>query len=388
MANANRPLIEILREEARQVSPTRWTWAALMDRALYESGVGYYRHKIPQIGKKGDFYTSVSVGNVFGQILGAFIFDRWKNLGRPNLFYVIEQGAHEAALSKDVLQALLECDLQFAEALKYIIIEPGEALRDRQRQTLAEFGSERVIHVSSWEELTAQKVQYGIFLGNELLDAFRVHRVRWQGESWQEAYVEVGAEGKLTWTYDAPSSPEVEQACLALGGDFPEGYLTEVHLAALDWIREVSKSSFAGDLLLFDYGYTEAEYYSPDRVNGTLRRYYEHKTDREVLENLGDCDLTAHVNFTALAREAELLGLQVFEFVEQGRFLTQLVTKFVMDPKNPPDAAWVRQFMTLTHPAHLGHSFRVLGLSRSLSESHALPSSDIARARLGLTEDF
>ena len=113
----------------------------------------------------------------------------------------------------------------------------------------------------------------------------------------------------------------------------------------------------------------------------------QHKTDREVLEDLGQCDLTAHVNFTSVAREAEKLGMGVFEFIEQGRFLSQIATRLILRPESPPDPSWVRQFMTLTHPSHLGHSFRVLGLSHPSSDSSLLPSLPIVKERVGLGSD-
>lgn len=386
MANANRTLYKILRANSRDGTELKWTWAEVMEQALYSPECGYYRHQLPSIGKAGDFYTSVSVGQVFGQLLAAFIFHEWRERGGVGPLQVVEQGAHHGTLAKDVWQALVKCDAGLASELNYWIIEPDPSFQALQRQTFEDLPQAKLHHVGAWSELPPMD---GFFLGNELLDAFPVHRVIWYQGAWHEQYVESPDGLTWQWTIGELSDPRLLAACEGLGKDFPESYQTEVHLAAQNWIQEVAKSAFQGSVVLLDYGYTDAEYYSPERMEGTLRRYHQHQCDGKVLEQLGECDLTAHVNFTAIAREAEVLGLRVGEFMEQGRFLTQVATKTVLKSAMAPDPSWVRQFMTLTHPSHLGHSFRVLTLSKGGDIGQDAASlSDVARARLGLTTEY
>ncbi|WP_156345583.1 SAM-dependent methyltransferase [Verrucomicrobium spinosum] len=155
----------------------------------------------------------------------------------------------------------------------------------------------------------------------------------------------------------------------------------------LGWLAEVSQSAFTGEILLADYGHAAREYYIPERNGGTLRRYCQHRTDDRVLENLGEADLTAHVNFTRLAEQAVALGMTVMEFIEQGRFLTHVAAHLLRRPGFSPDPAWLRQFQTLTHPGHLGHAFHILALQKGGWESKAEPDAGrraAALRRLGM----
>ena len=357
-------------------------WAEVMRIALYEPRAGYYRGGVRRIGRGGDFYTSVSVGPLFGSLLADFIAQVWRELGAPPEFAVVEQGAHDGTLAADILGGLRARQPALLQTARYVIIEPDEILRGAQRHTLGDFG-EKVDQVGSAGELPAG---HAVFLCNELLDAMPVHRVRFTREGWREMHVKPADGDGFEFVPGPVSCDELACELERLGHDFAEGYETEVNLTMLWWLREVAEARFAGALLVLDYGMSGDEYLSPHRDQGTLRRYVRHRTDDRVLEDLGGCDLTAHVNFSRLAREARSLGLDIAEFVEQGRFLTRIAADQLRASPGVRDAAWLRQFQSLTHPGIMGRSFQAMVLAKSAGLSGILPAvmREAACRRLGI----
>ncbi len=349
--------------------------------ALYEPEIGYYRHGVRRIGRRGDFFTSVSVGPLFGALLAEYAASLWKELGQPRGFTLLEQGAHDGTLAKDVLTALQARHPELYELVQYVIIEPDARFRETQQKTLGEF-SVKLLQVPSWQELPT--IEPGLFLANELLDAFPVHRVQFTEDGWQELNVRIDESGEFQFVVGPVSSAALQNELDRLGNDFPIGYITELNLEMLTWLRSVAASPFQGTILMADYGHASREYYAPERSQGTLRRYLHHQCDDHLLQDLGEADLTAHVNFTRLAQEAQTLGFAVTEFIEQGRFLTRVTTALMQQPDFQPDAAWMRQFQTLTHPSHLGHAFQVMTLTKGLKPAADDLQRDAARRRLGL----
>lgn len=333
-------------------------FAEVMQRALYDPQHGYYGRGPRRIGRSGDFYTAVSVGPLYGQLLAQAAVECWQSLGCPDSFTLVEQGAHDGQLAEDIWNGW-----PHPVKPRYLIIEPQPAYREAQRARLKPLMGEDI----TWAENLSSSPQSAFFLSNELLDAFPVHRLRWNGEVWQELYVTP----ELQWSEGELSSEAVrEEARLLPNGDLPVGYTTEVHPAAAAWMRELAALPFRGSVLIADYGYEAAEYYTPERADGTLRRYHQHRSDGQVLDQLGECDLTAHINFTRVIQEAEAAGLRVQRFMEQGRFLTHLAAPWLKSlegrPATSATAAALRQFHTLTHPTHMGAAFRMLLLSKDI----------------------
>jgi SAM-dependent MidA family methyltransferase len=176
------------------------------------------------------------------------------------------------------------------------------------------------------------------------------------------------ADLELVWQGREVTSLPLQIELERLPCDLPPGYLTEVSLAATDWLRDLAHSGFSGLVWLADYGLDAAEYYDPARTEGTLRRYWHHQMDDRVLEQLGEADLTSHVNFSRLIEVAQQSGFRVRDYADQGRLLTRLATPWLRRlegmPPTPAVTAELRQFQTLTHPAFMGKSFRVLLLER------------------------
>lgn len=326
-----------------------------MAAALYHPEHGYYGPGPRRLGRSGDFYTAVSVGPLYGRLLAALAEETWQKLGRPADFTLIEQAAHDGQLAEDLAAA---CEFPI------VIVEPNPRYEAVQRQRLASLG-ERVRWVASVGEISAVPALY---LCNELPDAMPCHRLGWSGLAWEELYVVLTPEGGLEFQPGPLSTAALEAEAATLPTDLPPGHILEVNLAALEWMRELAAAPFHGGIFLADYGLDEEEFWLPSRANGTLRRYQGHQMDDQVLEDLGRCDLTSHVNFTRLLAEAGASGLRVQAYEHQGRFLGRLGLAWLRSlDGRPPDAAaqaLLRQYQSLTHPAFMGRSFRVALLEK------------------------
>jgi len=330
-----------------------------MRRALYEPELGYYERTTRQVGREGDFYTSVSVGPLFGELL-AFQFSDWMNsLGSAPC--LVEVGAHDGKLARDILKWFQVWRPAQFECLTYRVVEPSPIRRQRQAAQLAEFPN----HVQWFEAMPPTE---GIVFSNELLDAFPVRPVRW--EAARRSWLEVGVtwdEGRFRETNFARRAstpvPELPDVLLAV---LPEGFTTEFSPAAESWWENTAQSLRQGHLVAVDYGLTDAEFFLPQRVNGTRRGYRQHRFVDDLLARPGDCDLTAHVNFTRIAAAGERHGLVTRELVAQQTWLTGVLQQTLAQPERFEawDARRSRQFQTLTHPEHLGRGFRRLVQSR------------------------
>jgi SAM-dependent MidA family methyltransferase len=328
--------------------------------ALYEPGLGYYRRGVRRIGRRGDFFTSVSVGPLFGKLLAEFVRQTWTRMGRPRPFTIIEQGAHDGTLARDVLWGCEDTSAELFEAVRYVILEPDEVLRRAQRETLGPDLGPKLHHDS------ALCTGPAVFLCNELLDAFPVHRAQWNGAAWQELWVREDESAPSGFGFiGAPlSRHSLLEEVAEHGPELPPGWTTELCPDMVPWLDEVVRMPFAGAVLILDYGFTEEAHFAPERCEGTLRRYWRHQMDDKVLLDLGDTDLTAHVDFSRVTKLASARGFTVSEFTEQGRFLTRLFVEAFKSHGVAPDPATQRQFHTLTHPGQMGHSFQALVLNK------------------------
>jgi SAM-dependent MidA family methyltransferase len=337
-----------------------------MELALYCPKLGYYETKKDSVGRRGDFYTSVSVGNLFGELL-AFQFAEW--LGElksqsPKL-KIVEAGAHHGQLARDILTWLHASRPALYGKLEYCIVEPSEHRQKWQRETLKSFDGK--VHWLS--ELGPNRFD-GIVFSNELLDAFPVERYGWDAS--QKRWFEwgVSAEGERFAWAKIEKAPDKLPALIinlpaALLNLFPDNYTVETNPAAESWWRAAAQSLSHGKLMTVDYGLTDDELFLPSRKNGTLRAYFQHRFADDLLAQPGQQDLTAHVNFSAIQRAGEEAGLKTVFFAAQANFLTQIMGR-TLDDKHFGEWSFgrARQFQTLTHPEHLGRAFHVLIQSR------------------------
>lgn len=343
--------------EARGAIP----FARFMELALYAPGVGYYERGTLQTGRRGDFYTSVSVGPVLGFLLAAWAATVGEGL---EVVELVEAGAHDGQLAADILGALDAFHAATAERVVYRILEPSESRQAVQREKLAAWGT-RVSWTEGWDGV--QKPVRGLIISNELLDAMPVHRLVWDRGlgRWQEWGVTL-VSGHLGWARMEADAELVPRELSPLTSVLPDGYVVERSPAAARWWRRAATMLERGRLMALDYGWDEEGGVRPERTNGTARAYRQHRLVEDLLASPGEQDLTAHVDFPGLVRAGEEAGLETLELLPQGRWLGRLAVEVFRGGGEA--AAWLteraRGLQTLTHPGHLGHALRVLVQSR------------------------
>lgn len=346
----------ILRARIDRDGPLRFS--DFMATALYDPALGYYARETRQVGRGGDFFTSVSVGPLFGGLIARRFLREWEESGSPARWRIIECGAHDGTLATDILGTISRLSPQALAGLEYAIPEPLPLLQAAQRQSLYGFGK-TVKFIANASELAAEPLP-GIAFGNELLDALPFHVVEWQAGGWRECRVATDAHGGFVWDTDVQC--ELEDLA-ELGTDFPDGYRTEIRTNYRDFLEPLTRCLTSGLLLWPDYGFARPEFYHPDRKSGTLRTFSKHRAAENPLATPGEIDITAHVDFTAVAEAAMKLGCRPLVFRNQGAWLTGIGHDWLLSQEGNPDPAALRQFQTLTHPAHLGGSFHVLELA-------------------------
>lgn len=366
-------LVEFIRAEIERDGPVTFAW--FMEQALYHPEHGYYSSGRAKIGRGGDYFTSVSVGPLFGRLMAAQFAEMWEALEQPRDFTIVEQGAHGGEFARDVLAAARERTPEFFDALRYRIVEPFVALESRQRQTLAGFAP-RVEWCRSLAELNPF---CGIHFSNELLDAMPVHLVRWTGNDWVERCVCWTGES-FAFTDRPISSAVLAERLRAILLPLPAGYETEVNLAALDWIEAVAAKVTRGYVITADYGYARQVYYAEHRTSGTFQSYAHHRVLPSPLSEPGRSDITAHVDWTTLAEHAERCALTTAGFADQHHFITGLLTGSIgAEFETTADAQTRRALHTLMHPTFLGMTFQFLVLSKDTAAYLRLSGLRFAR---------
>lgn len=352
-----------------------------MAMALYHPEFGYYARETRQVGRSGDFFTSVSVGPLFGNLLARRFLREWRELGSPARWRIIECGAHDGTLASDVLAAIQLLDDEAFAALEYVIPEPLPRLQAAQRETLRVFG-EKVRFMTGTDSLTTDPLP-GIIFGNELLDALPFHVVEWRAGAWRECRVAQNSDGNFIWQTEAGIlDAALAEALAPLGGNFPDGYRTEVRTNFRDFLEPLTRCISSGLLLWPDYGFARPEYYLPERHQGTLRTFSKHHAAEDPLGAPGEVDITAHVDFTAVAETAIALGCEPLVFRNQGAWLTDVAREWLLSLEGRPQMDLLRQFQTLTHPSHLGGSFHVIELAWQNPAAPGLGAGDSHRLAL------
>ncbi|MDM9382581.1 class I SAM-dependent methyltransferase [Chlorogloeopsis sp. ULAP01] len=357
--DSNLELCAVIADRITTNPHKRISFAEYMDMVLYHPEYGYYSTQAVNIGKQGDFFTSVHLGSDFGELLAEQFLQMWEILGQPVLFSLVEMGAGQGHLALDILKYIQQHYPDFFAALEYVIVEKSPALRQVQQERLQDFK----LRWCSLEDIPNNSIT-GCFFSNELLDALPVHQFILEEGKLREIYVTTEKEGRRNSgqgerghpdagtrghgdtgnVFDrfspSPTSPFVEVTGelstpkLAEYFDlvgiqftenfYPEGYRSEVNLAALDWLGVVADRLQRGYVLTVDYGYPASRYYNPRRSQGTLQCYWHHQRHHNPYINVGRQDITAHVDFTALERWGEGCGLNKVSFTRQELFLMML----------------------------------------------------------------
>ncbi len=366
-------------ERIRDHGAVSFRW--FMEQALYHPELGYYSQGDLVIGRHGDFYTNVSVGALFGQLMARQFQQVWQLTGQPQGFAIVEQGAHDGQFAEDVLAWVQKESPEFYHDCKYWIVEPSAKRRELQEERLLPQFPHRVRWLSNLEEAGHGSLM-GVFFCNELVDAFPVHLVTRLGGEWYENFVEI-RKGDLALVCAPPSTEKLTHFIEGLP-ELPDGTRTEVNLRAHTWIRDVATLLKRGAVFIVDYGFPWSAYYSPDRPQGTLRCYHKHRVNSDPFQLIGETDITSHVEFTSLAKSALEADLQVVGFTDQHHFMVGAgADQFahLQEHFNPNDDAMthaLRCFQTLMHPETMGLAFQFLVLQKGAPEVNRLSGLEFA----------
>jgi len=344
---ASRALLE--RIGAELAAAGNWiSFARYMELVLHEPGLGYYAGGASKLGAGGDFVTAPELSPLFGRALARQI----AQLLAPGEA-LLEFGAGSGLLAEILLSEL--------EGVNYEILETSPELRDRQQKRL---GS-RV----QWLDQLPQRFR-GVMLANEVLDAMPVHALAWT----RAAILERGVcanEGQLAWS-DRPATGPVLAAAERLELDIPPSgrYESELALFARAWMRSLGRFLERGAILVIDYGFPAREYFHPQRGMGTLACHYRHHVHGDPFFLPGLQDVTAHVDFSALARAASDAGLELLGYATQAQFLVNCGITDLLAQENPADA---RRYLPaaaaaqkLLSPSEMGELFKVLAVGKGV----------------------
>ena len=323
------PLGEVIRQRIRRDGPL--PFAAYAECALYHPDLGYYARADRRSGRDGDFFTSVDLGPLFGELLAVQLAEMWRELagsaGPGGRFALVEAAAGSGRLARDVLDAAAEHDPAFYDAVDLHLVERSRAARAAQADML---GPHAARVASSGAEVPSGMT--GVVFANELLDAIPPHVVVMTDDGLREVYVDANGErGGLVERLGPLSDARVREHVTAWDIRLEPGWRAEICPAAVTWVRRAARALTRGFLLLIDYGHEADELYSATHAAGTLTTYRRHRVLNEPtggmppwLADPGERDITAHVDLTAVRRTAEREGLQTLGVLDQTYFLLGL----------------------------------------------------------------
>jgi len=362
--------VNLLRQKIAQEIHERGPipFSRYMELCLYHPELGYYSRDAEQFGKAGDFYTSSDVHAVFGRLLARQFEEMWRALGSPGYIDLLELGPGRGLFAQDVLHWSEQKFPDFFRALRYILVESSPALRDRIKETLGhhiESGKAEVVALHPFHEGPVFNTPTIIF-ANEFFDALPVEILSAKGS----LRIDKG-DGRFIESWTRPSPEELE--FLDRHSFHPEAdERLEVPLAAQQFMDRIAVSIQRGFLLAIDYGYTREEQLA-GRHRGTLKALREHSISANPYEAPGEQDITADVNFTALAAAAEKHGMRTQKLITQSQFLmgigeaNQFADAFE-ECRLPQERAKVAlQLKHLVTPAGMGESFQVLIASKGVA---------------------
>ena len=331
-------LVDRIRKEI--AAQNGWiSFARYMELALHEPGLGYYARGDRQFGAQGDFVTAPELGSLFGRTLARQL----KEIEGP----ILELGAGSGALAATLLKELDR---------EYLILETSAALRSRQAARLGR-------RVKFLHALPA--AFRGVMIANEVVDAMPVHAVAWR----PDGIMERGVSSELNWKERAARGAVLEEARSI---EVPIPYESEIGLAARAWIRSLAEPLASGVILVIDYGFPRHEYYHPQRAMGTLMCHARQRAHGDPFERPGEQDISAHVDFSALARAAREAGLEMLGYATQAQFLVNCGITDVLAEANLENALHyapiAAEAQKLLSPAEMGELFKVLALGRGVKQ--------------------
>lgn len=337
-------------------------FSRFMELALYAPGLGYYAAGASKFGAAGDFTTAPEISSLFGRTLAKQLAEIMASSGTAQ---ILELGAGSGKLALDILTELEQLE-QLPE--KYLILEVSADLRERQ-QALLQNHLPRLLGRVQWLDVLPAKIS-GAVLGNEVLDALPVHLLNWSGAHIYERGVSCNG-SRFTWEDRLPETTALLE--LAQQISVPDYYLSEISLTVRGLVGTLCERLTNGAILFFDYGFGAREYYHPQRSSGTLMCHYRHHAHDDPFFLVGLQDITAHVDFTAVAESAIDHGAHLLGYTSQAHFLVNGgITDFIRDisPDNLREYLPLSaQIQKLTSPAEMGELFKVIALGKGIDSA-------------------
>ena len=371
-------LAQALRAEIAAQGPmpfSRW-----MERCLYAPGLGYYSAGRTKFGAAGDFVTAPELGDLFARTIARAAAPMLRALGADA--DVVELGGGSGAFAVAALRELAEAD---ALPRRLRILEPSADLAARQRARVATELPVELAARAEWISRPPEQAWHGLLFANEVIDALPATRFALHGGEVFEEHVVLDGEGfaRTDRPADALVAGAVRHLERALGAPFADGYRSEVLPQLPYWMQAVAGTLEAGAMLFVDYGYPRAEYYLPERRDGTLVCHYRHRAHGDPLHLPGLTDITAFVDFTALAEAGVGAGFDLVGYAPQGPFLLASGLLDRVETLEPDAIERVRRVAEVKHltlPGDMGQRFQAIAFARGVEDVlPGLVASDLSR---------
>ena len=350
-------LLSNIKAEIKQTG--NMSFSRYMELALYAPEFGYYRNALKKFGKTGDFVTAPEISSLFSECVANQCSEVLQTLNGGD---ILEFGAGSGAMAADIL-----CALQKKNQLPnhYYILEISAFLKSTQAKTIQAKIPNYFDHVV-WLTALPEEPINGVILANEVLDAMPVHQFSWH-KGIKERCVTIENNELASCISEKENHALIAQV-EKYNIQFSEGYTSEVNLYLPGWIKSISKCLSRGAVLIMDYGFPRHEYYHSDRNAGTIMCHYRHRAHSNPLILPGVQDITAHLDFTAVAESAEESGLTVSGFTNQAAFLINCGLMSLIDDTCDEKARFLQnqQILQLTMPSEMGELFKVIGLTKNI----------------------
>jgi len=361
-------LVDVIRHEIAASGPI--SFARFMERCLYAPGLGYYSAGRLKFGKDGDFITAPELGSLFARCVARALAPALRACGGDAVWF--ELGGGSGAFARDCL-----LELQVLDALPrhYWLLEPSADLRERQRERLQADLPAELFARCTWLDRPPQHAWSGILFANEVLDALPITRFTLHDGEVFEEHVDVNAKGafvRVDRPADALVAGAVRHLQRHLGREFEDGYRSEVLPQLPWWLEAIAGEQTRGAVLFVDYGYVRREFYLPERRDGTLLCHYRHRAHDDPLILPGLQDITASIDFTALAEAGIGAGFEPVSYAFQSEFLVAsgLDAAFAGARETAPDEAaryvLAQQVKRLTLPGEMGERFQAMLFAREI----------------------
>lgn len=352
-------LISVIKDEIAQNGVM--SFERYMSLALYAPGLGYYRNALHKFGESGDFVTAPEISSLFSQSLANQCAQVLSEIGGD----ILEFGAGRGVMAADILLHLEKLNQLPAH---YYILEVSAQLQNVQKEMIGQKAPQLLDRVIWLESLPKTPIT-GVVLANEVLDAMPVTLFSWMDSQPKQCGITLHDDSLIMCLMDADT--DLISSMSALEADFAEGYTSEINKHLFPWINSIAQSLGQGVVLLIDYGFPRREYYHPDRDQGTLMCHYRHYAHTNPLVYPGLQDITAHVDFTAVAEAGDAAGLTVAGYINQAGFLLNCGLLSLIDTKAAEEIRFAQNqaVLRLTMPSEMGELFKVIALTKSFENT-------------------